>query len=746
MSPIFTFVVITLGVLAVFDIIVGVANDAVNFLNSAIGSRIAPLKVILGVAAVGILVGTLTSSGMMEVARSGVFYPAKFTFAEIMMLFLGMIVGDILLLDIFNNLGLPTSTTVSMVFGLLGAAVGVTLYRLANDDSSSIVNIGEYINTAKAMAIISAILLSVVLSFLFGLLFMSLSRLLFSFRYHKLFSKLGALWCGISFTGIIYFSIFKGLKSTGFIPVEVTQYIQDETLLSLLMIWATASFLLWMLQIFGVNILKITILTGTFSLALAFAGNDLVNFIGVPLAGLESYNLALETGDMSMKMGALMEPAKANILMLGGAGVIMVLTLMFSKKAMHVTQTELSLANQNANSTEKFESTALSRALVQGAISVHGLYERITPRVIKDAIERRFEPLSADERGAETYDLIRATVNLTAASILISIATSLKLPLSTTYVVFMVAMGSSLADKAWGRESAVYRITGVVTVVMGWFLTAICGFTLALVVSSILVWGGSVAVVVVSIVCFAVAFKSNFLEKKGKDSEKVDKSIELFKAGTSDEVLYNCTRDVLEITKETITIYNRTLVAVFKENRKVLREMHAESEALYESARQRKYNLMDTLHNLEDNNIDTGHFYVQVVDYINEVTKTLVHITRPSLNHIDNHHQGLSMEQIHDLMNVNNDVEEIFNKINNMMESKDFSDIDTVLELRDNLFDKIADAIKKQLRRIKNTPEQSSTRANILYLNLLTETKTMILQARNLIKSQKYFLANRDSE
>ncbi|MFI3258611.1 MAG: inorganic phosphate transporter [Rikenellaceae bacterium] len=745
MSPIFTFVVITLGVLAIFDIIVGVANDAVNFLNSAIGSRIAPLKVILGVAAVGILVGTLTSSGMMEVARSGVFYPAQFTFSEIMMLFLGMIVGDILLLDIFNNLGLPTSTTVSMVFGLLGAAVGVTLYRISNDSSVSLAQIGEFINTGKAMAIISAILLSVVLSFFFGLLFMSFSRLIFSFRYHKIFSKLGALWCGISFTGIIYFSIFKGLKNTGLISPDVIAYINEETTLSLALIWAAASFILWLLQLFGVNILKMTILTGTFSLALAFAGNDLVNFIGVPLAGLESYQLASESGDMMMKMGALMEPAKANLMMLAGAGVIMILTLFFSKKAMHVTETELSLANQNENTTEKFSSTALSRALVQAALSVNNWYCKVTPKPIQAAIEKRFEPLSADERGQQTYDLIRATVNLTAASILISIATSLKLPLSTTYVVFMVAMGSSLADKAWGRESAVYRITGVVTVVMGWFLTAICGFTMALITSSVLIWGGSVAVVIVSVVCFGVAFKSNFTSKK-KGEEKVEKKLDIFNAKSTEEVLYNCTKDVLATTQDAISIYNRTLVAVFKENRKVLKGLVQESEALYESSRELKYNLMDTLHRFEVNNVNTGHFYVQVVDYINEVAKTLVHITQPSFEHIDNHHQGFSKEQIHDLMSVNDDVENIFKKINEMLVSKDFSQIDAVLEMRDALFDKIADAIKKQLRRIKNTPEQTSTRANILYLNLMTETKTMVLQGRNLIKSQKYFIANRDSE
>ncbi len=755
MSPIFTFIVITLGVLAIFDIIVGVANDAVNFLNSAIGSRIAPRKVILGVAAIGILVGTLTSSGMMEVAKSGVFYPNQFTFSEIMVLFLGMIVGDIILLDIFNNLGLPTSTTVSMVFGLLGAAVGVAVHRIANESGLSIADLGQFINTAKALAIISAILLSVGLSFLFGLTFMSLSRLIFSFRYHSVFSKFGSMWCGISFTGIIYFAIFKGLKSSGLIPMEVMDYINENTVTALLMIWAGASFLLWMLQMFGANILKITILTGTFSLALAFAGNDLVNFIGVPLAGFESYNLAeaaRAAGDanyLNMTMDALMPgnggAQRANFWMLAGAGVIMVLTLLLSKKAMHVTETELSLANQNNTSNEKFASSGFSRALVQMALSINNAYETVTPKAIKSVVAKRFETLPASERGDEVYDLIRATVNLTAASILISIATSYKLPLSTTYVVFMVAMGSSLADKAWGRESAVYRITGVVTVILGWFLTALCGFTVAFLTASVLIWGGSIAVVAVVAVCLFIAIKSNFI-KGGKSSEKEEikkKHVsEILNTASKEEILYSCTQEVLDVTRDVIRVYNRTLVGLFKENRKVLRDMEIESEAIYEAARERKYNLLDTLNKLEDNNIETGHFYVQVVDYINEVTKTLVYITRPSFEHINNHHQGLSKDQINDLMSVNNDVEELYNKINEMLESKNFGDLDIVMEMRDKLFDKIADAIKKQIRRIKADPEQTSTRANMLYLSLLSETKTFVLQGRNVIKSQKYFIAD----
>ncbi|MFR9593458.1 MAG: inorganic phosphate transporter [Rikenellaceae bacterium] len=739
MSPIFTFVVITLGVLAIFDIIVGVANDAVNFLNSAIGSKIAPFKVILGVAAVGILVGTLTSSGMMEVARSGVFYPAQFTFAEIMMLFLGMIVGDILLLDIFNTLGLPTSTTVSMVFGLLGAAVGIALHRIISDSSYTIADMSQFINTGKAMAIISAILLSVVLSFLFGLLFMYISRLIFSFRYHALFSKIGALWCGISFTGIIYFALFKGLKSSGLVPPEVTEYITANTGIALCMIWAGASFILYILQMFGISILKCTILAGTFSLALAFAGNDLVNFIGVPLAGYDSYNMALATGDMNMTMEGLMTPAKANLWMLGGAGIIMVLTLFFSKKAMNVTETELSLSSQNEGD-EKFESTALSRSLIRGAMGVHTFYTTITPKVIQDAIERRFEQLPADERGNTAYDLIRATVNLTAASILISIATSFKLPLSTTYVVFMVAMGSSLADKAWGRESAVYRITGVMTVVMGWFLTAIVGFSISLLTSSLLIWGGWIAAILVVTFCLTLAIRSNFFSDKKKADEKLKLKLDLLSKGSSQEVLVSCTENVLATTTEVIAIYNRTLVAVFKENRKVLNSLNNQALELAEQARKHKYNLIGTLNMLEKNHINTGHFYVQAVDYISEVTKALTHITGPAYKHIDNNHQGLSQDQIKDLMAINDNVEKIFDKINEMLTNKDFSELDTVLSMRDELFDDIAATIKKQIRRIKQNPDQGSTRSSVLILGLLSETKVMILQARNLIKSQMYFI------
>ena len=737
MSPLFTAIVVVLALLAVMGIVVGVANDAVNFLNSALGSKVAPRRVILWVAAAGILVGTLTSSGMMEVARSGVFYPGQFSFREIMMLFLGMMLGNVLLLDLYNTLGLPTSTTVSMVFGLLGAAVTAALFRIAGDPGTSLQDLSQFINTGKAMVIIAAILLSVVLAFVAGTLFMYISRLVFSFRYAAVFRRWGAVWCGISLAGILYFALFKGLKSSGLIPTSVSAYVGDHVLVTLLAFWAAASLLLYIFQRMRLNIMRITILSGTFSLALAFAGNDLVNFIGVPLAGYDAWRIAGEAGSETMMMGALEDPARANFLLLGISGIIMVLTLFFSKKSQHVTETELSLASQHEGD-ERFGSTLISRSLVRATLVMNTMWTGLIPARVQKAIDRRFEPLPAEERSSAPYDMVRAVVNLTAASILIAIATSYKLPLSTTYVVFMVAMGSSLADRSWGRESAVYRITGVMAVISGWFITALGGFLIALAVTALLLWGGWIAVAALTALCAWLLVRSHL--KTPQLKEEAEKALlPLETAETPDEVLCACIGEVCTTMQEVTRIYNRTLVAVFKENRKVLKEMVRDSNRLFEEARTRKYNVMPTLRRLQQCDIDTGHFYVQVTDYLSEVTKALIHITRPAFEHIDNNHEGMSKEQIVDLMRVNDQVEAIFDKINAMLATKDFSELDLVLELRDKLFDTIVEAIKSQLRRINDSPS-GSTRAGVLYLTILNETKTMMLQSRNLLKSQQYFL------
>ena len=736
MSEIYTVIVGILGILAVSGLFVGVTNDAVNFLNSAIGSKAASMKIILTVASVGIIIGVVTSSGMMEVARSGVFYPGQFSFQEIMMLFLGMMLGNVLLLDLYNTLGLPTSTTVSMVFGLLGAAVAAALFRIAGDPGTSLQDLSQFINTGKAMVIIAAILLSVALAFVAGTLFMYISRLIFSFRYAAVFRRWGAVWCGISLAGILYFALFKGLKSSGLIPTSVSAYVGDHVLVTLLAFWAAASLLLYIFQRMRLNIMRITILSGTFALALAFAGNDLVNFIGVPLASYDAWQIAREAGSESIMMGELAEPARANFLLLLASGLVMVLTLFFSKKSQHVTETELSLASQHEGE-ERFGSTFISRSLVRATLVLNTMWTGLIPVRMQKAIDRRFEPLPAEERSSAPYDMIRAIVNLTAASILIAIGTSYQLPLSTTYVVFMVAMGSSLADRTWGRESAVYRITGVMAVISGWFITALGGFLIAFGVTLLLLWGGWIAVTVLVALCAWLLVRSHRNVEQIKAAETKESPV--VRAETPDEVLCVCIGEVCTTMQEVTRIYNRTLVAVFKENRKVLKEMVRDSNRLFEEARIRKYNVMPTLRRLQRCDIDTGHFYVQVTDYLSEVTKALIHITRPAFEHIDNNHEGMSKEQIVDLMRVNDQVEAIFDKINDMLATKDFSDLDLVLEMRDKLFDTIVEAIKSQLRRINDVPS-GSTRAGVLYLTILNETKTMMLQSRNLLKSQQYFL------
>ena len=555
--------------------------------------------------------------------------------------------------------------------------------------------------------------------------------------------RLGALWCGIAVTGIIYFALFKGLNNSGLIPADFNAFVHEHTFMFLSLLWLAVSFLLWILQLLQVNIMKLTILSGTFALALAFAGNDLVNFIGVPIAGYDSYEIARAAGNENIYMSALAQPATANFTLLIIAGIVMVITLFLSKEARHVAQTELSLSSQNEEQ-ERFNSTLISRGLVRMALIMNKWYTSYVPARIQQAIDKRFEPLPQEERTDASFDLIRAIVNLTSSAVLISIATSLKLPLSTTYVVFMVSMGSSLADRAWGRESAVYRITGVMTVISGWFLTAFVALLISSVFTLILLVGGWVAVILASgIGIYSVVRSFTFRKvqsKKAKASR--ERKLTISQTDTTEDILYNCIEEVCRTMEDISRIYNRTLVAVFKENRKVLREMVTESNALYEEAHTRKYEVINTLRKLEKNHVNSGHFYVQVVDYLSEVTKALIHITRPAFEHIDNNHTGLTKEQIADLMRVNDGVDEIFTHINEMMRSKNFTDLDKVLDMRDRLFEAISDAIKSEVTRINEN--RSNTKASILYLTILNEPKSMVLQSRNLLKSQRYFLEHKD--
>ena len=738
-------IVVIMLVLAVAGLVVGVSNDAVNFLNSALGSKAAPRYVIMTVASVGIIVGAITSSGMMEVARSGVFHPQMFTFAEVMLLFLAVMFTNVILLDLFNTLGMPTSTTVSLVFGLLGAAVGICVFKLS---SGSVVtmpdgdpaSMADMINTGNAMAIIGGILISVAIAFVCGTVVMYITRLIFSFRYQKKLRTVGALWCGIALTAISYFAVFKGLKGTSVIPAHAMAWMEHHTLAMLVAMVVGWSLLMSLLSLLKINILRLTVLAGTFSLALAFAGNDLVNFIGVFVAGFDSYENVIVhgSGDVNTLMGSLNGAVTTRPIILFLSGAIMVVTLWFSKKAQTVSDTEINLARQDAGA-ERFGSTSVSRALVRSALNCNKTYEKYTPKRLQRFIESRFVPVySPETKDKASFDLIRATVNLTVASILISMATSLQLPLSTTYVTFMVAMGSSLADRAWGRESAVYRITGVLTVIAGWFLTALIAFTIAFLVALGLMWGGMIAVVLFACLCAYLLVQSSILHSR-KVKKQAEKMAEEEADGPEQTVIERCVHEVSETMLKVTEIYQQTLVGLFDEDRKLLKQMVRESEELYRIAHERKHEMLPTLFKLQENYIETGHYYVQVIDYMNEVTKALVHITRPSFDHINNNHEGMTKEQVADLQQVNEKVSSIYQKINTMLENNDFSQLDAILQMRDKLFDTLAAAIKSQIKRVK--AKTTTTRSSILYLTIINETKTMVLQTRNLLKSQRYFMS-----
>lgn len=735
MENIFTIVVVILAALAVSDLIVGVSNDATNFLNSALGSRVAPRYVIMSVASIGILLGSMFSSGMMEVARSGVFFPSMYNFSDVMMLFLAVMFTDVILLDLFNTFGLPTSTTVSLIFELLGSAVAVALVKIWNS-AEGVASLSEYINASKALGIISGILISVVIAFVCGTVVMYVTRIIFSFKYKRTFKYLGAIWCGLTLTAISYFVIFKGLKGTTLVSADSMSMLNDNLSIIMFGFFVFWSTLMAVIQlVFKFNILKIAILAGTFSLALAFAGNDLVNFIGVFMAGYDSYEIAAQAQDTSIMMGDLTHPVKANILILFIAGSVMILTLWFSKKARKVSQTELNLSRQDAGA-ERFGSTSVSRAIVRSAINFNKRLEKYVPTKIQNFVAKRFVPIETTDDKAP-FDLIRATVNLTVASLLISMATSLKLPLSTTYVTFMVAMGSSLADKAWGRESAVYRITGVLTVISGWFLTAFIAFTVSFIVATVLMYGGSIAIIGITILCIFIFYQSNISQKKRAKKEADDNQSR--KDVVDGNIVDICQKEIRDAMQKVTFVYDQTLLGIFNEDRRLLKSMMKESEELYETAHKRKYQVHNTLAALTDNYISTGHYYVQVVDYINEVTKALVHITRPSFEHINNNHSGFSQDQIKDLKEIEEKVTVIYGMINHMLKTGDYSKIDQTLYLRDSLFEEFAQIIKRQIARIKTG--ETSTRGSMLYLDIISETKTMILQSRNLLKAQKHFVS-----
>ncbi|MBN1542334.1 inorganic phosphate transporter [candidate division KSB1 bacterium] len=723
LMEIYTIIVVVLFGLAISDLIVGVSNDAVNFLNSAIGSQVAPRWVIMIIASLGMILGVMFSSGMMEVARKGIFHPEKFVMPELMVIFLAVMLTDVILLDLYNTFGLPTSTTVSVVFELLGAAVAVSFIKIHQTglNAGEIIN---YINTAKALAIISGILISIIIAFFSGAFIQFLSRLLFSFDYAQRLKRYGAIWGGIALTLIIYFILIKGAKGASFITPQTLDWIQSHTGLILLasFVWwsAVLQLLMWTVRI---HVLKVIVLVGTGALAMAFAANDLVNFIGVPLAGFASFNIArLNFADpLTATMEALAQPVRSNTLFLLVAGIVMVVTLWFSRKAQSVTKTEVSLGRQDEGA-ERFDSSALSRIIVRMGVALANSLNQAIPAQVTKRINSRFDvgkckPESSAMEEAPSFDLLRASVNLVVASALISLGTSLKLPLSTTYVTFMVAMGSSLSDRAWGRESAVYRITGVLTVIGGWFFTALMAFTVSAIFAVLLYYFRLPALLVLIALASFFIYRTHIVHRRRQEAEKEDGLAGL--AEHAEDMIQNVFPLFAEYFGAAGKLVRELFDGMFEEKRKKVRTAASDAKKL--DRRVRRINSM-ILHSvslpLRESTKDFMPNLALTVSALQEINHFLQDVSEKCFKHLDNNHQGFQTEQISDLREVESRLIRLFRLAEEMHRQKKVADIAPIKTCEKELQNLLNKFDKSQIKRIKN--KQTKTRISMLYFRILT--------------------------
>jgi len=734
MEAYYILIVGVLFLLAISDLIVGVSNDAVNFLNSAIGSKAAPFKIILAIAAVGVLVGAVFSNGMMEVARKGIFNPEFFGFNEIMIIFLAVMLTDILLLDFFNTIGLPTSTTVSIVFELLGSAVAVSIYKVSRS-VDSLHQVSDYINVNSSVMIIVGIFLSVVIAFSVGMIVQWIVRLAFSFNVKKTFKYWTGVWGGFAITAILFFLLIKGAKGSTLISADMLASIKENTTRVLLISFVGWTLLFQLLTMFTrVNVMKITVLVGTFALAMAFAGNDLVNFIGVPLAGFESFKAFMASGSSEpagFMMTALQEKVNTPIYFLIAAGLIMVLTLRFSKKAKSVTATTIDLSRQGVGS-ERFASSSLARFLVRRAVDTSNGIARITPPAVVRYVQGRFdEENNPDVKDpGVAFDLVRASVNLVVASILIAIGTSLKLPLSTTYVTFMVAMGTSLADGAWGRESAVYRITGVLTVVGGWFFTAFSAFLASFLIASLIFFGKLPVILILIVLSIFLLLRTHaFHKRRAEKQERLDSQI----ITASYEVVKSCDDEVKRTISKVSKILSMTYTNLLREKHKELKKLRKEAKSLSKEIKAISESIPDTLRKFEENELESGHHYVQLVAYMKEMSNSLMHIVQPAYNHLDNNHP-LDKEQLDTLKSFSEKSSGFFDFLLTILNNRSYDSFDELVKRRDAMISMANEILLQRIKILKKT--QKGVKISVTYMEMLSENKNLFLNSVHLVKAE----------
>ncbi len=738
MDNIYIIIVGILFLLAIADLIVGVSNDAVNFLVSAIGSKAGTFKIIMIMASLGVLIGAIFSDGMMEVARKGIFHPDKFGFEDIIIIFLAVMLTDIILLDFFNTFGFPTSTTVSLVFELLGAAVAISIMLVVKNGG----NVAEYINSNKALAIIGGILFSVIVAFISGVFIQWIARIIFSFNYEKSYKYIGAIWGGIAFTSITLFMFINGFKHSVLSENPIIRWILEHKFYVIIISFVFWSLIFQLLIAFTkINILKIVVLLGTFALAMAFAGNDLVNFIGVPLAGFSSFEFFKAGEDMSALSGSV----KVNPYFLIIAGIVMVITLWTSKKARSVTDTSVNLSRQNAG-YERFGSSQVSRALVRWAIQTGELVNKIVPEKLSKRINNRFQfKIYQPNEEAPAFDLIRASVILVVSSILIALATSHKLPLSTTYVTFMVTMGASLSDRAWGRESAVYRVTGVISVISGWFFTAFVAFTVAFVIAIIIYFGGTFAIgIMVSLDIFLI-YRSRLIHKKrlAQEAEEIKKYNEEQEL-TEKNIFDVSTLKVLEQIKNTDIFIENSFKYFKEQDRKELKKQTKLANDVKKSTKELKQNIFNTVQTLKSNYLQSAQYYVQVVDAMRDVANSISYLGERIYEHINNNHQIFCESQMNEIEKIQVNLSIYIKECIYVIESKKFNAIEYLRDLRNKVIVEIESAKKQQFEIIQK--DETDALNNDLFFNILTEYKNVALYVVRAVKAErKFYLSARQT-
>lgn len=732
--------------LAIFDLLVGVSNDAVNFMNSAVGAKVARYRTIIIVAAVGVFAGAILSNGMMDIARHGIFQPANFSFYEIMCILLAVMVTDVVLLDVFNTLGLPTSTTVSMVFELLGGTFILAILIIIGDETG-LLSLGDMMNTEKALSVIMGIFLSVAIAFIAGTLVQYISRIIFSFNYKKHLSWTIGIFGGISVTSLSYFVLIKGLKSAPFMSAESLAWIDQNTTLLVAGCFVFFTLLMQILHWCKVNVFRIIVLLGTFALALAFAGNDLVNFIGVPLAGFSAYTDYVANsngaGIHDFMMSSLMSSAKTPAIFLFASGIIMVYALATSKKAKNVIKTSVDLARQEEGD-EMFGSSALARTIVRRATAINEFMVKVIPAGMRRWIDSRFNKDEVILENGAAFDMVRAAVNLVLSGLLIIIGTTMKLPLSTTYVTFIVAMGSSLADRAWGRESAVYRITGMLSVIGGWFITAFVAFTICALVTAIMFYTSFVGMFIFICVAVFLLVRSNIKYSKKEKAEQQDDTFKRMMASKDKAEVLSLLR--LHV-KETLTDYiNYTEQAYMQvtdgfinEDLKQLKKVMSSTDDQKKMLKKRRRKEILGLRRIPiPIAIEKNTWFHLGSNSCEQMLYCLKRICEPCKEHVDNNFNPISKDCIAEFLPIREELCQLMDRTQTVIENNNYAEADDILVKGDALKNKISALRKQQMNRMQEA-DSTSLKASMVYLNILQESQELVSIWRHLLRASRFF-------